>query len=48
MEYGKFMARLAKGGAGRAYILAGAEDFFISRAERAIVRALVPDEAARA
>ncbi len=47
MEYGKFMARLAKGGAGRAYILAGAEDFFISRAERAIVRALVPDEAAR-
>ena len=48
MEYGKFMARLAKVGAGRAYILAGAEDFFISRAERAIVRALVPDEAARA
>lgn len=51
MDYGKFMANLRQNGARSAYILAagehGLEPYFIEKAERALIDALVPGEAER-
>lgn len=47
MKYGQFLAALRRNGAKHVYLLAGEETYYIRKAEQAVLKALVPEEAAR-
>lgn len=47
MKYGQFLAALRKNGVKHVYLLSGEEQYYIRKAEKALLNVLVPEEAAR-